>query len=285
MHPAAVAMVEIFALPSPLMQQVTTALQHEIGTPMSITFAYAAAYYKSSTFYVLKGSFYTDSPSARKLLEPLSIFKSLQFHSKFTNHEGKWILIDTKPFDSASFAASLFIGKKTTFREWEDDGCRKLDDFYAYYRHVSIDAKEEKTFPGYVEPQKEEPVDPFKSVQFAANTTKNPTFYITIPNQCKAAGYYDPEKGRFVVLKGSRFAKEVSETFDTSSAGESRKRFIAAACGSFSDTFYEVHTSVYCKSASAAASYLAGKLSTYTLWSNLQGRSLHAFYPAEFPLG
>lgn len=190
----------------------------------------------------------------------------------FENINGRMTLNHSHSFESASLAASLILGKRTTFREWEDAGCRKLDDYYLHYRKSNIDEMEAITFPRHVADVKEDQKDPLEKVYFGINTTGYTTRYCFVPKRCKAAGYFDIERNRFVVLKGSRFVKDTTQQFDDSEFATPRKRFIEVACNEY-DGYYEVHTNVYCKSPSAAASYLAGSIMTPLAWKNGTGDS------------
>lgn len=273
---------------------------------------YGAGYFnpRDSKFYVLEDCFFEESSYFNNLCNKLYGIKKLSFIDSFRKDSGTMTEKRLHVYESASLAASYYRGERTSFREWRDDRGKTLDAYYPKYKASNIDELEEKTFPDYVPPAPP-PVAPEPKPsnirrnniteevhkqphRFINNITEMPevpkpscshhVFSIKIPAKCNVNGYHDEEANRFVILKGSTFDKAVDAEFDETPLGASRRRFIEAACV-LRDWYYEVTKDTKCKSASAAASYVLGRQSTYTMWKDSNGKYLKDFYPTRYVLG
>jgi len=251
---------------------------------------YAAAYFdvKISRFYVLRDSFFQETAYYQHLVNSLDSTKQFNFKNSFNRKNGLLFQNTTISYDSASLAASYFLGKKVNYKAWTDDRGKTLDTYFVKYKTDIIDDSEEKSFPDYVAPAppppvKSELVEPIP--QRVSSTTGSDSshhlFMIDIPGTCSVTGYHDEIDNRFVILKGSLFAKKVDPAFNAIALGTSRSRFIDAACIE-RGVWYEVTKDTKCKSATAAASYVAGRLVSYTLWKDKNGKYLKDFYPTRF---
>lgn len=111
--------------------------------------AYAAAYFHStySRFRVLEESFCQESHYFNLICETLSITKNLDLRDSFYAKDGFLYLKRNRSFDSASLAASIFLGIKATFREWKDSNGNTLAEHIPYYKHININYLEERSFP------------------------------------------------------------------------------------------------------------------------------------------
>lgn len=250
-----------------------------------------AGYYRveDSSFVVLKNCFFKTSYYFTKLSTSISDpeVKS-DFLSSFRYDGGVLYQCTQRYYHSASLAASYILGKKSTFREWKDSRGKTLDAYYPEFRSADIDKREIKTFPDYLptvvrysEPRKETLSVSILDVVDSVLRSKIHPFYLKISDVCDASGYYEKEGNRFVVMKGSRFFKTVSPSFSSTKLGESRMRFIAAACLDDGEE-YIVKENTRCKSPSAAASYIQGKVASYVQWIDSDGKYLKDLYPEIF---
>lgn len=124
---------------------------------------YGAGYFnpKDSKFYVLKDCFFEESSYFKNLSNKLYGIKKLSFIDSFRKDSGIMIERRLHIYESASLAASLYRGERTSFHEWKDDRGKALDAYYTKYRTSNIDEMEEKTFPDYIGPATPKPV-PFQ---------------------------------------------------------------------------------------------------------------------------
>lgn len=272
---------------------------------------YAAAYFnvRNSMFYVLRESFCRKTEYFRHLCNSIYITKRFIFRSSFVVHDGFLQLKETKVFDSASVAASCFLGRKTTFREWRDERGKSLDAYFIKYKSESINDSEEKTFPDYVEP-KPEPVCSVMNGGVARRMDKATTqpklqptivdilsslsgnnhrhiFYLKEKGLCNASGYYDPETNTFYICKDSLVAIVEEKEYGHTASSQARKRFIDQSCvlEPSNICFYRVKKDTKCRNASAAACYVLGRSATYSLWKDANGKYLKDFYPGRFFVG
>lgn len=113
---------------------------------------YAAAYYepKTSQFFVLKCSFCKETHYFEVLTSSLELHKRKRFMSNFYIRDGVIHQTTTSVYESASLAASYFLGTKSNFLEWKDKRGKTLDAYYSKYNTSSINEKEEKTFPAFI---------------------------------------------------------------------------------------------------------------------------------------
>lgn len=93
-----------------------------------------------------------------------------------------------------------------------------------------------------------------------------PNIYtLRIDGLCNASGHFDQATGLFIVMRNSSFLCKVTDRFASSPIGVARQRFIETSCQKQRDR-YIVKEDTVCKSASAAASYLLGKISSVNCW-------------------
>lgn len=113
---------------------------------------YGAGYFnpKDSKFYVLKGCFFEETAYFKDLYNKLYGFKKQSFIDSFCKDSGTMKEKRLHVYDSASLAASYYLGERTTFREWRDNRGKTLDAYYPKYKASNIDEMEKKTFPDYV---------------------------------------------------------------------------------------------------------------------------------------
>lgn len=268
--------------------------------------AYAAAYFnvKSSVFFVLRDSFCLETSYFNHLVNNILITKRYGFRSSFVKDNGFLKLSSTKIFDSASLAASYFLGKKSSFRAWKDERGKTLDAYFIKYKSDAIDDIEAKTFPDYKEPEPE-PVREvmngslLERIQRIFTPTPNPIidvldslpgsdskhlFYLCQEGICKASGYFDQEDNYFYVCKDSLVALIEDAEYANTTSALARKRFIDQACVR-ENSFYRVTKDAKCRTASAAACYVLGRTVTYSMWKDANGKYLKDFYPQRFIIG
>lgn len=267
---------------------------------------FAAGYYnaKDSRFVVLARSFFKSSFYFTQLSNSIkNTRKKLDFLGSFKYEGNKIVQMRDVVYDSASLAASYILGEKRSFSIWRDDRGRTLDAYYPIYRAKDIIDKEDSTFPNYTPKVPETPINPVASsikepigtILNAINEAKkkNDTvpfgthriFYIKIEGVCDVSGYYVESSKRFIVLQGSSFKNNTSKYFDETPIGISRMRFIEAACFTNNPRNGQecvVSCDTRCKSASAAASYVLGRVSSYMSWKDANGKTLKDWYPNDF---
>jgi hypothetical protein len=275
---------------------------------------YAAGYYDKSDnkFVVLQDSFCNDSDYFNELSrkqkkiygkQSKSIIDAytpaIAFINSFAIKGSKLVQNKAVRYDSASLAASYFLGCKTTFRVWKDANDQSLDNFYDKYRSSKIDASEDRTFPGYIEPEVKYVIGDIIStlsamagkpivkrnrfVDINAYKSKH-LFYLEKQDICKASGYYDKETDTFYLCRGSLVAIEESKSFQKLHASKSRARFINQSCD-YENGYHRVIKDVKCKSATEAACYAMGDTASYTIWKDVNGKVLRDFYPDKFVIG
>lgn len=256
---------------------------------------YAAGYFnaKDCRFVVLKGSFFSQTDYYVNLVRSLNPLFGRSLASVYVNTKGTLKQTKDWTFTSASLAASLIIGRRTTFSEWKDKRGKSLDAYYIKYKNGAIYEQEDKAFP-YMPSASRKVSNPQitynqdTSLADIVQSLLRPrkiehVFKIEITGKCRVVGYYDADDNRFVVKKGSRFRDSVDPDFDVKPIGVSRRRFIEAACTK-SGSYFEVIKDTKCKSATTAASYIMGYTASYALWKDNTGKHLKDFYPERFIL-
>lgn len=171
------------------------------------------------------------------------------------------------PFNSPEEAASFVLGHKAGIDEWVD---RRGKGLLSYYHNLRDNPK--PVNPDIVEPQQ-------TKVEVGDGETH--IFNIFVKGICKASGYFDPRKGFFYISRNSLLALNTQHEFDLSVLGIARKKMIAERCTRI-DGFYLVNKDTKCRSASAAASYVLGKDSSYVEWEDTDGKGLFDFFPERF---
>ena len=242
-------------------------------------YIYAAGYFNpvTSQFFVLQESFLVQSQYFTHLINSISNpIKRVFIRNSFSSSEN--IVKQTKllQYDSASLAASYFLGKKSDFRVWKDNRGKTLDAYYSKYKDASIDELEAKTFPDYIAPTlSKEPHTDQIEVQ-----KKKHYFHIDIKDGFKANGYFDTTNHYFYICNDSFIVSNEEPSYVNTPSSIARKRFLKEACqynpilGLYSTT-----KNAKCKSASAAACYVLGKKETYLAWEDGEGKKLNDFYP------
>lgn len=106
-------------------------------------------------------------------------------------------------------------------------------------------------------------------------------FYLYKPGICRAYGYYIPSSKYFVVCEGSLVSNYIDTKYEDTNFGNAHARFIDKACKKYPN-YYRVHKDAVCKSPTAAASYVLGRVSKYTNWKDVNGNVISHFYPDHF---
>lgn len=231
--------------------------QSQKGNP---DFCNAAGYYQkySKSFVVLEYSFIVADaygsvpyPSQRKGNE------NLQGNNRY--------ITSSLYLASPDLAATFVLGQKAGLDEWVD---RRGKGLLEYYPELAT---------------KPAPKPVTEAISPVATTTPviRHIFQIVVKGVCNAKGYFDPEKGHFFILKDSLLALKSDPEYEKSASGMARNRMIASVC-TFNAHYYIVGKDTKCRSASAAASYVLGKNSSYIEWEDEQGRGLKDFFPDRF---
>jgi len=169
-------------------------------------------------------------------------------------------------FMSPEEAATFVLGQKAELDEWVD---RRGKGLLEYYPELAV------------KPVVTAPMINSSVPKTTISEAERHIFHISIDKVCKASGYFDPEKGHFFILKDSLLALNADLEYEKTASGKARNRMIAANCMR-SALFYWVTKDTKCRSASAAASYVLGKDSSYIEWEDKDGKALKDFFPDRF---
>ena len=168
-------------------------------------------------------------------------------------------------FTSPEQAATFVLGQKAGLDEWVDRRGKGLLDYYPELKVKEV-----------VSPENDLPFAPAP-----APAVEKHIFQISVNGVCSASGYYDPIKGHFYILKDSLLALKADPEYEKSASGIARNRMLASVCTSNAN-YYIVSKDTKCRSASAAASYVLGKDSSYIEWEDKDGKALKDFFPDRF---
>jgi hypothetical protein len=250
---------------------------------------YAAGYYDAAEdkFVVLQNSFCIYTDYFRDLSQKQKIISS------FSVKCSRSLQNEVVKYDSAALAASYFLGRKSSFRAWRDESGKSLDAYFEKYRRSNIDALEDSTFPGYIAPEVKWTIGGIvsalkeKDKSVVARRTMSPLlvqrpFYIkkdTSPERaCDAMGVYDVKSKNFILQAGSLIALTAVPSYDASSAGLSRARFIARYCSKETNGYRLKNDRVF-ETPTAAASYVLGRSANGWLeWRDEDGKTLDSSY-------
>ena len=224
-------------------------------------FCNAAGYYEKKTknFVVLPYSYIVSQ--AYGAFMPYSILRNGNRNMDGNNRYVTFPVI----LDDPEQAATFVLGQKAGLDEWVDRRGKGLLDYYP-----------ELTVKEVVSTENDLPFAPV-----SAPPVEKHIFHITVKGVCRASGYYDPIKGHFYILKDSFLALKADPEYEKSASGIARNRMLASVCTSNAH-YYIVSKDTKCRSASAAASYVLGKNSSYVEWEDEEGKGLHDFFPERF---
>lgn len=250
---------------------------------------YAVGYVngKDGRFVVLKGAFFNHNDYCICLVDHIDKFAKTKI-SKFLHYDnGVVVQKEHCSYDSASLAASLILGEKSTFREWKDNQGKALNDCYPRYRNEFIDKEEDDTFPGYINKtddfqqkdsskHKADRHSNYKvqnNIDASTNSKKeylskrdskrnNKYLFYLEPNPISnvfysATGYYDDFSRKFFVKKDSILNLEVSPIYSHGLANIRRSYILEKYCKK-TDVGYCVLNDIECETPTAAAFYVSG---------------------------
>lgn len=250
---------------------------------------YASGYYsvKDSQFVVLNGAFFERNNYSCNMLMRMYRKYPLSIRMEFFEYKGI-LLCQQKDiyYPSASLAASLLLGKKSSFREWRDKRGKSLDSYIPKYKAADIEDREMQTFPGYVFSENKKKIsDIIDGLKNSFNIwTKSSfdvsrhLFFIKLSSENMASGYFEEKTGCFYICRNSSVALNEERSYAVSSLSRRRKRFLSEACVLLHDR-YRVLKDAKCVSAAVAACYIKGEYSNYTEWKDSKGRTLDEIYP------
>ncbi|MBO5613124.1 MAG: DUF4357 domain-containing protein [Prevotella sp.] len=168
--------------------------------------------------------------------------------------------------DDPEKAATFVLGQKAGLDEWVD---RRGKGLLEYYPELAT------------KPVSDTVISIPKSSVTKVTTEEKHIFRIFVKGVCKAKGYFDAEKGHFFILKDSFLALNADPEYEKSASGMARRRMLASVC-TRNAHFYITNKDTKCRSASAAASYVLGKNSSYVEWEDENGKGLKDFFPERF---
>lgn len=187
--------------------------------------------------------------------------------------------------NSPKLAAAYVLGCNADATEWVNDKGKNILEIYPQLKATPI-----------VERRQEDLIIPHSPTRLATVQSKQNAmpstpsvieqgheFFIHKGGICRATGVYDPETTHFYILKDSLVAEKEDKGYVDSPSWKARQRFLEMACTPYGN-YYKVTRNTKCKSASAAASYVLGRATSYTAWQDSQGKDLHAFWPDKFTM-
>lgn len=249
---------------------------------------YGVGYFRveDSCFVVLKDSFFKTSNYFAELTNSISDpGMKAAFLNSFRFEDGVLYQYVQRYYHSASLAASCFLGRKASFREWKDENGKSLDAFYPLFRSVNIDEREDKTFPNYTAPVIQSPKPAIETVSNVISQVVDPVlqskkhvFYLKLYGICDASGTYDPTTQKFIIRAGSVLALDMSTTYRYSAAGITRRNFLNKFCAK-EGRGYRLRRDKICDSPSAAAALvMGGSANGWEVWKDVKGYSLDSVY-------
>ena len=106
---------------------------------------------------------------------------------------------------------------------------------------------------------------------------KNHLFFIKkgtkVGRECDAFGYYDEFTKKFVLLRGSKWASEVTKGYLYTSSGKKRNGHIQMSCKNIAGNIVQFQD-VICESPRIAASFVLGRIANGWEWVDINGISL-----------
>ena len=169
--------------------------------------------------------------------------------------------------DDPEKAATFVLGQKAGLDEWVDRRGKGLLEYYPELASKPVANPVVFSTPA--------------PIVVNAIPAEKHIFYIFVKGICKARGYFDAEKGHFYILKDSLLALNADSEYEKSASGMARNRMLASVC-TRNVHFYIVNKDTKCRSASAAASYVLGRNSSYVEWEDENGKGLKDFFPERF---
>ncbi len=106
-------------------------------------------------------------------------------------------------------------------------------------------------------------------------------FWITMNGRCKAYGYLDKESKNFYIGANSLISTKDDNEYVATSSYRNRHRLIKKY-GILTGNYFKLKKDVKCRSAVAAARYVAGAHVDLNLWKDAHGRTLYDIYPDLF---
>lgn len=225
-------------------------------------FCDAAGYYIKQTgqFVLLSFSSVVIKPSGRS---PRTESENL----KISN--GVLYVLSPITFRSPEAAALYVLRKRVSADVWQDSQGVGL---LAYYRGPAENVTPSSSLKSS-----------FKNQNLNAKAAPQifREFYIKEENVCDASGYYDMEKDCFILKKGSKLSVSASPYFTISQMGKTREHILTSSCLLLGG-YYVLQTDITCSSATIAASYVKGVVSTYVEWEDKHKKVLADYYPERF---
>lgn len=250
---------------------------------------YAAGYFdvKTSRFTVLRDSFFASTQYFTHLVSSIAdAWERICFRNNFLTIGN--VVKQTKllQYDSASLAASCFLGKKTYFDVWRDDTGNTLDVYHPRYKVSYIRDLEDKTFPDYVAPKPQYPqIEGEKTKRICDAYLKDEglrVFYLSrdsdLQRTCMVTGTYDPITQKFILRENSLLSYGTAPSYTYSSAGVSRSNLIGKYCSKEVNGF-RLKRDIVCDSPSTAAGYALGRSANgWKEWKDGDGVTLDVAY-------
>ena len=235
---------------------------------------FAAAYYdfENSQFVVLKNSFFVANDYSQNLIRK-------QGTEAFVFKRGKYVQKEDVAYDSASWAASLFLGCESDFKEWKDREGKTLYEYITNGFFKGNSAENQTEFQATAQKENISPIP--RELNTSRQNVEKKTFFIgnTSPQrQCNAFGYYNAETHKFVLQAGSLLVQHCSDSYELTPAGYARQQFLYSNCQK-EQNGYLLKKDFVCNTPSGAASLVLGRSTNgWHEWKDDNGRTLDSVY-------
>ena len=216
-------------------------------------------------FYIMKGSKIALNVTHEFSETPVGKARVRLIISNCSVEKGYFIINKDSKCRTATAAACYVMGKNVTYAEWVTPDGKALKDFYPkrfYRRKTETDSE----------------ILSVKEASSSLEESQQHFFYIKNNGDdnrvCDAKGYYDPITNKFILLAGSTWSLEVSNTFRYTALDIMRRNAIRKNCKEKLLRYFQVKD-VLCDSPSQAASFVLGQRANgWSKWEDIDGKSL-----------
>ena len=258
--------------------------KHVFYIKQSQPFCKAACYFDASkgALVILRYSYIVNSNSYSDDFALLSGRRKLLMHKCRQDKQGRFLTENVR-CPSPLVTASYVLGRKADLSEWCDEKGKSIVTFYSELARLQAQEIKKKEVEQEEQNKGIVLLELLNGISnYLANKEANRhIFYIEEDGVCSASGYLEEDSKQFFILKGSLVSKESDILYASSQSGKARLRFLDKAC-ILQTRYYCVSKDAKCRSASAAACYVLGRKTDFTVWKDYKGKSLEEVYPNRF---
>lgn len=171
---------------------------------------------------------------------------------------------------TATAAACYAMGKAVTYVEWERENGMALKDFYPdkFFQKKTLFEKLSKYVKTPISHTSGSPIEEGGRHLFYIKKDNEPK------RRCDAKGYYDSVTNKFIIMSGSTWSMDVTNSYQDSVSELMRRNIIKRDCKLIFGA-YKLFKDVLCDSPSQAASYVIGRNANgWEEWTDKKGRTL-----------